>query len=212
METTENNITAERSLEIIRNSIEQSRRDIERGSWKDMMFWGIVVVLIALMVAYLWENTSMGGGANGLWGLCGIAPFLERRLLRKQFRKPATFISKTLGYVWGSFAIMAGSLGFICFPLVALYTKEVNPAVVPMIYLPITAMIILFMGLAGMISGRILGSGAITVCCFLSGALGSVAALVFPGPNEMIVLAAVSFVGLIIPALIIRGKEKKEAR
>ena len=35
----QNNMTAERSLEIITRSIEQARRDIERGSWKFMLLW-----------------------------------------------------------------------------------------------------------------------------------------------------------------------------
>jgi len=50
------NLTAERSLEIIRESIERSQRTITRNSAVPMIWWGACVVVFSLIIAYLWAN------------------------------------------------------------------------------------------------------------------------------------------------------------
>ena len=86
----QNKLTAERSLEIIKESIEQSRRDITRGSWKSMLVWGILVAVIALVVGHLWEHTSLGSGAAGLWGILGLRSHLwgDGRFRQEGFLSP----------------------------------------------------------------------------------------------------------------------------
>ncbi len=213
METSNNEMTAERSLEIITKTIEESRRRITRGSWKSMMLWGVSVAVIALVVGHLWQNTSAGPGANGLWGILGLIGIAEQRYKKRQPQVPETFISKTLSQVWSSLGFMAGSIGLfmgilaffnIVIPLPVVYYPD---HVFESYHIPITALIILLMGIAGMITGRILKSTAITVCCYISGIVGSFLALVYAGPLEMVVLAGVAVVGLIVPALIIKTKE-----
>lgn len=208
----QNKLTAERSLEIIKESIEQSRRDIAKGSWKGMLVWGILVAVIALVVGHLWAHTSWGPGANRLWGLLGLAILVNIWYESRKPKRPTTFVSKTITQVWLCFGIMAGSLGAIGGMLAGFGWKLPvlhAPANGPMIFVfPITAIIILFMGLAGMITGSILKNKAIAVCCFITGAFGSLLALVFAGPTEMVVLAGVCVVGLVIPALMIRYEEK----
>ena len=106
-----NELTAERSLEIISRTLEESRRTITRGSWKSMMLWGISVMVIALVVGHFWAHSSMGPGANGLWGALGLVSLGERWANRNKPKLFETFVSKTLGYVWGSMGVMAGTLG-----------------------------------------------------------------------------------------------------
>lgn len=202
------NMTAERSLEIITKSIEQSRRDIERGSWKSMCLWGTAVTVIALIVSYLWANTSMGPAANMVWIVMALFAIVEIYAESKQPRKPRTFLSKIINDVWSSMGIMAGSLGLVC-GLLAAFMAHTQPVSGTVILIPITPTIILIMSLAGMITGRVLRSAPITVCCFISGLAGSLLALIFSGPTEMVVLAGCSVVGLIVPALIIKSKEEE---
>lgn len=208
----QNKLTAERSLEIIKESIEQSRRDITRGSWKSMLVWGILVAVIALIVGHLWEHTSLGPGAAGLWGILGLISLVDARRKAKKVKGPITFVSKTIAQVWGCFGVMAGSLGLICGTIagfgwkVSLLHAPVDASMI--VVLPITAIIILFMGLAGMITGCILKNKPIIICCFLAGACGSTLALLVTAPMGMVVLAGVCVVGLIVPALIIRSEEK----
>lgn len=207
METMEN-MTAERSLEIITKSIEQSRRDIERGSWKSMCLWGTAVTVIALAVSYLWANTSMGPAANIVWIVMALVALVLLWIEHKKPRKPATFLSRILNDVWSSMGIMAGSLGLTC-GLLSAFMPHTQPVSGTVILVPITPTIILFMSLAGMITGRVLRSAPITVCCFISGLAGSLLAIAFHGPTEMVVLAGCCVVGLIIPALIIKSREEE---
>lgn len=212
MENSNNNMTAERSLEIITETIEQSRRDITRGSWKSMMVWGVAVTLVALTVGHLWAHSTLGPTATWLWVLLGVVPLIERMLIKKQPKRPQTFVSKTLNQIWSSFGIMAGLLGAVCGVLFA--TKATPPlsatyqsAGVQIVWFPITAIIIWSMGIAGMITGRILNSRPITVCCFIAGLFCILPAIFCPGPLEMVAMALASIIGLIIPALILKSKE-----
>ena len=50
------NMTAERSLEIIRESIERSQRTINKNSTLPLIWWGACVVAFSLLIAYLWNN------------------------------------------------------------------------------------------------------------------------------------------------------------
>lgn len=213
METSNNELTAERSLEIISKTIEESRRNITRNSWVSMMRWGVSVAVIALVVGHLWKNTSAGPGANVLWGLLGILSVVERKWLQRQPKLPETFLSKSITHVWTCMGIMAGSIGFflgmmamlnVRIPLPMLFNPDYTYAIT---HFPITSLIILLMGIAGMITGRLLKSTAITVCCYIAGMFGSFLALVYAGPYEMVVLAGVAVVGLVVPALIIKTKE-----
>jgi hypothetical protein len=213
METTNNEMSAERSLEIIRKSIEESRRRITQGSWKSMMFTSISVAAIALLVGHLWAHTSMGQGANGLWGLLGLVSVVDRKWLAPRPKLPETFVSKTISQVWGSVAIMVAAIAVSGLLLVELHIDVPLPAILDGAsqqgsgHTPFVSLIILLMGIAGMITGRILKSRVITVACFVSGLLGSILALVYAGPQEMVVMAGVAVLGLIVPALVIKMKK-----
>lgn len=75
---------------------------------------------------------------------------------------------------------------------------------------PLTCIIIFSMGVAGMITGRMLHNKLAVVCSCLAGGVGSVLSLVFFGPSEMIVLAAVSVLVLIVPAIVMKQRERGE--
>lgn len=212
METNEN-ISAERSLEIIRESIEQSQRAITRGSWRNMMIWGVICMVLALVIGHLWERTSMGPNANFLWFLLAVVALVEAYFKKKQPRKPKTFISKAISQVWGCFGLMAGSLGVI-FGLMALFGVAPDLTDVPkdlpvIVYVPITSIVILLIGLAGTITGCLLANRVITVYCFIAGALGCFFSLYFGGATQMYVLAAVFALGLVFPALKLYYDEKR---
>ena len=73
------NLTAERSLEIIRDSIERSQRAIAKNSALPLMWWGSLIVVFALVIAYLWSNHG-GPAWNALFRYsfqspCSVTPF-----------------------------------------------------------------------------------------------------------------------------------------
>ena len=63
-----NELTAERSLEIIKRQIEQSRKDTEKNSGTSLIVWGSMVFITALIVWYLWSTTG-----KGVWGFLWFA-------------------------------------------------------------------------------------------------------------------------------------------
>lgn len=209
MEALKNELTAERSLEIITKSIEESRRAITKGLWKKMMLWGVSMFFLAITVGCLWEFTTLGARANMLWILVSVVGIIEAIMGARKPKTPATAMSKDLAYVWGSFAIMASSIGLVCGLMGVFWNTGFSSDKI--VVVPITAIIIIFTGLAGMISGAIMGNAVIKWCCFLSGFLGFLLAMqtVFL-PAQMYVLAGVFVLGLIIPACILRIKERKE--
>ena len=63
---TNNELTAERSLEIIKKQIELSRMSTEKNAGLPMIMWGSLVCITALIVWYLW-NTTGNAAWNFLW-------------------------------------------------------------------------------------------------------------------------------------------------
>lgn len=180
-----------------------------------MMLWGVSVTVIALVVGHLWAHYPIGPGANGLWGLMGVVALVDHFMRRRKKKKPITFVGKNINYVWTCFGVMAGGVGLISGILAGfthLFTQDVQDVVreTRIVYcMSITCIIIFSMGIAGMITGCMLNSKTIIASCFIAGSVGSVLAVVFGGPSEMIVLAGSAVVGLIVPALIIRMKENE---
>ena len=64
----ENNekLTAERSLEIISEAIEQGRRDVERNAGTPMIMWGVLSCVTGCLVCALWRLTASPAW-NVLW-------------------------------------------------------------------------------------------------------------------------------------------------
>ena len=212
----QNNMTAERSLEIITRSIEQARRDIERGSWKFMLLWGVAVTIIALIVGHLWAHYPMGPAANGLWGALGVIGLVDNFMRKREKKKPSTFLGKNITYVWTCLGVMTGAMGLTT-GIIAGF-NHILPQAVQVVFaegltrishFPITCIIIFSMGIAGMITGCMLKSKVIIISCLLAGGVGSILSIIYAGPSEMIVFAVSSVVALIIPALIIKMKENE---
>ena len=110
------NLTAERSLEIIRESIERSQRTITRNSAVPMIWWGVCVVVFSFIIAYLWANHG-GPTWNALWAVMWLVGYVGNWIIdKKKETVPTTFVGKTIGYVWTTFGMFCGGLGFLfCF-------------------------------------------------------------------------------------------------
>ena len=52
----EKELTAERSIEIIRETIEKSRRDVERQAGTPLIVWGSLVAFTAVIIGHSWEH------------------------------------------------------------------------------------------------------------------------------------------------------------
>ena len=107
------NLTAERSLEIIRESIECSQRTITKNSAYSLVWWGICVIAFALLISYLWNNHG-GPVWNVMWAAMWVIGYLGERVIDKRKEPvPENFVSKTIGQVWATFGIFIGAIGMI---------------------------------------------------------------------------------------------------
>ena len=203
------NLTAERSLEIIRDSIERSQRTISRNSALPLMWWGTLIVVFALLIAYLWSNHG-GPAWNALWFFMWIVGAIGNRFIdKKKETVPTTFVGKTIGQVWATFGIIASLVGWAIF----LAACGVIPVewILPdkHAYINITSVICLCFGFASTITGFILKNRVFQVCGVVSGVGGYFVAMQCPGVEQMYVMAVVSVIGLIIPGLIIHFQNNK---
>ena len=87
------NMTAERSLEIIRESIERSQRTITRNSAVPLIWWGVCVVVFSFIIAYLWANHG-GPAWNALWAVMWLFGYVGNRMIdKKKETVPTTFVA-----------------------------------------------------------------------------------------------------------------------
>ena len=206
------NLSAERSLEIIRESIERSQRAISKNSSVSLMWWGALVVVFSLLVAYLWTNHG-GPWWNWLWAVMWVLGYLGERVMeRRKDKVPTTFVGKTIGQVWGVFGIFCGAIGLI----LGLAGAGAIPAeaILPdgpraHLYINITSIISLCFGIASTITGFIIRNRIIQVCGFVAGLGGFFGALHYPWVEQMYVMAVVAVIGLIVPGLVIYFQNKK---
>ena len=204
-----NNLTAERSLEIIRESIERSQRTITRNSAVPMIWWGACVVVFSFISAYLWANHG-GPVWNFLWAVMWLVGYVGNRMIdKKKETVPTTFVGKAIGYVWTTFGMFCGGLGF----LFGLIGSGILPLelIMPNVYAfgCITSIISLCFGMGTTITGLIIHNRIIQVCGFIAGLGGFFSALHFPGHEQLYVMAAVAVIGLIVPGVLIQLQNQK---
>lgn len=201
----ENNseLTAERSLEIIKKQIEQSRKTIEKNSGMPMVIWGALVCVTALIVGHLWRVTE-NANWNLLWfvmAIIGWGYMVWTSRKEKSNRMPKTFVSQVIGNVWFAFGIFASILPILMFVIAPLFADS------HVLGYGYTPLIIVLLGLATTATGMILKSGWMTAGSIIGGLAGFVCAILFKGPYEMMVLVGVSAVMLLIPGIMINRRK-----
>lgn len=205
------NLTAERSLEIIRESIERSQRAITKNSGLPLMWWGGLVVVFSLLIEYLWKNHG-GPVWHCLWLVMWILGYVGNWYIdKKKETVPTTFVGKTIGYVWSTFGIFCGGIGlllcFVGFGVIPVNYVVPDPYVNSLVYMNITSIITLCFGIASTIMGYVLKSSPIKICGLVAGFGGFFTALHFP-MQQMYVMAAVAMIGLVVPGLILHFQSK----
>jgi len=203
------NLTAERSLEIITEQIEGSRRTITQNSSKSLICWGVCVFVFALLIAYLWKNCG-GPVWNILWGAMWLFGCLGEWLISKH-KEPVgpSFVGKTVGQVWATFGIFIGAIGlFFCLNGLGLLSVDFT---LPHghLYINLTSIISLCFGIASTTTGAILKNAFMQICGLIAGLGGFFVALLLPGVEQLYVMAAVALVGLILPGVAVYLRNKK---
>ena len=203
------NMTAERSLEIIRESIERSQRTINRNSAIPLIWWGLCVVVFSLFIAYLWKNHG-GPAWNMLWAALWLIGYAGNWLIDKRRESvPTTFVGKVIGHVWATFGVFCCGVGMLLgFIGSGMLTMEL---ILPNVYVfgCITSVISLCFGMGTTITGLVINNRVIQACGLIAGIGGFFGALHFPGHAQLYVMSGVATVGLIVPGLAILMQNQK---
>ena len=178
METVNKELTPERSLQLINETLDNSRRDIIAGSGKYYIVWGGLLCLFSVMVWVAWHMTG-NAAWNMLWFAMWPVGLGVSRLVGKGVRIPKNFVSALLGRVWGVFGIFAAvisALALIAFPM------------------NITLIIILLFGFAETITGIALKSWPMIIAGAIVGIGGACAAVTLAGPGQMFLFTGAALV------------------
>ena len=202
-------MTAERSLEIIKESIERSQRAITKNSAKPLIWWGVVTFGFSLLVAFLWKNHG-GPIWNVLWFLMFVIGYAgERLFINRGTTIPVSFVGNIIGKVWTTFGIFCGLIGWI-FGLIfsGVLPLKVESSVEQTLYVNVTSVIVLCLGMGSTIMGFILKSRIIQICGIIAGISGYFYALKFMGAEQLYVMAGVAVIGLVVPGVLLYSHNK----
>ena len=183
----DNNLTPERSLALINETLEGNRRAVLAGSGKFFLLWGAVLFIFSLAVWLCWSRTG-----NPVWNLLWIgmplAGYPAAAALARKSVVPQSFITRLLGAVWGVFAFFAFSVSGLAsaFPI------------------PLTLVIILLLGLAESVSGVILKSWPVIVAGAVAGLGGACAAGALATAADQVLVFTGAAVVLVLTGLVIK--------
>ena len=184
---TDNNLTPERSLALINETLEGNRRAVLAGSGKFFLLWGAVLFIFSLAVWLCWSRTG-----NPVWNLLWIgmplAGYPAAAALARKSVVPQSFITRLLGAVWGVFAFFAFSVSGLAsaFPI------------------PLTLVIIVLLGLAESVSGVILKSWPVIIAGAVVGLGGACAAGALAIAADQVLVFTGAAVVLALTGLVIK--------
>ena len=186
-------MTAQQSLNIISEMINDSRRTILQSSAKHFILWGSLLILVSLVVYWLWQS-SVSPVWNVVWFVMPALGFPIVRILdRKDSDIPQSKINMNIGLIWLTYCIFA-----VCISVIAmLWVHTIN----------ITLVLVVIFGFAQCVSGFILKNWAIIVSGFILGIGGAVAASLLFGAEQLLIFT-IGGIMLVVTGLIIKSQYK----
>ncbi len=154
----ENNeqLSAQQSLKIISEAIEQSRKDMTRSCGKTLLMWGTIICLTATAIGILWKLTGSWYW-NFMWLVMVFGGLLANRKITKSENiagTPKMFVNDMVKNIWKAFAVTV-FIAILAGPF-SIFDGESQSH-----KLPITATIIICISLAAFITGLVLKSNTI---------------------------------------------------
>ena len=205
-------MTAEESLSLITETLNNSRKEITRRSAKYYILWGTLLTVFSLVIYFLWRLTDKEAG-NCLWFAMPVIGFLVAwlGLSKKQEERVSNDVSRITGGIWSTFGIFACAVA--AFTLAYSYVSdgalELGRTIRAMVSVAsLTAEIVLLFGLAESACGVALKNWAMKIAGFVTG-IGGLAIYYITGANEEQLLIF-TFAGLVLVAtgLIIKHQYK----
>ena len=185
-------MTAQESLRLISETMNNSRRDILSNNAKYYVLWGCLLTIFSLFIYFMWHFTGKASW-NFLWFVLPMIGYPFASLLRKKdVALPQSFVGSLTGKVWSVFGLFAVTLSAIAIFLVPI---------------PITLTIVILLGMAESISGVILKNWPIIIGGFILGVGGAIAATLLK-TEAQILLFTLGGVVLAVTGLIIKLQNK----
>lgn len=186
----ENNMTAQQSLGIITEMMNNSRRTILQNSAKHFILWGILLTVTSLVIYELWHITGSPIW-NCAWFVMPLLGFPIVRILdRKHSDVPQNVINKQLGLIWLNYCIFA-----VIISVIAMLAVPMN----------ISLVIAVLLGFAECISGFLLKNWAITIGGFILGIGGAVATSMIYNEAQLLIFTLGGII-LVVTGLIIKSQ------
>ena len=163
-------MTAQESLAIIAETVNNSRKDIVQRSGKYMLVWGIALTIVSLLVFSLWKTTGKEAW-NYLWFAMPVIGLVPSLLMKKKeaTRLPDNTVSRMLGGIWRAFGVFSVSIAVFAI----LYAKFGTSLFASLaVGISLSPMILLLFGMAETVSGIAVKNRAIQVAGFVTGVGG----------------------------------------
>lgn len=199
-------MTAQESLSLITETLNNSRKDITRKSGKYFIFWGILLSFFSLLIYMLCKFTD-NDAWNWLWFAMPAIGIPSERLLRSKEGTDhvRNDVSRFVSGIWSTFGIFACAVG--AFTLI--YT-QVSSDLFRLISVVngLTAELVLLFGLSECISGVALKNMVIKTAGVVTG-IGGLAIHYISGSGweQMLIFTFAGFV-LIATGLIVKFQYK----
>ena len=201
-----NEMTAQQSLSLITETLNNSRKEITRGGGKYFILWGFLLTLFSLLVYCLWKTTDKAAWNNLWFAMPGIGFVLERIIRRKDAAgRVQNDVSRILGGIWASFGIFAVAVS----AFTVIYTQiNPNPLGTIAVVVGLTAEIVLLFGLAECISGVALKNWAIRIAGLVTGVGGLIICYVANSDKEQLLIFTFAGIVLAVTGLIMKNQKK----
>ena len=183
-------MTAQQSLALISETMNNCRKAILRNNSKGFFLWGILLTVFSLVIYLLWHTTGKPVW-NMLWFAMPLIGYpLSALVYKKNDVVPQSEVGRMLGQIWAVFAVFSLSLSAL-----AVFAVPMN----------ITLMIVVLLGIAECISGVVLKNWPIIVCGAILGIGGAVAAILLKSEAQLL-LFTIGGVLLAVTGLIVKSQ------
>ena len=199
-------MTAEESLSLITETLNNSRKEITRKSGRFFIFWGVLLTFFSLLIYALCKFTD-NEAWNWLWFALPAIGIPSERFLRDKnaSENVRNDVSRFVSGIWSTFGFFACAIG--AFTLIYSMLSSSAIRLLAAVYGLIAELVLLF-GLAECITGVALKNWAIKIAGFVTGVGGlAIYYIAGSGWEPMLIF---TFAGLVLIAtgLIIRIQYK----
>ena len=163
-------MTAAKSLSLITETLNNSRRDILRNNSKYFVLWGCLLTVMSLAIYLLWHFTGSPKW-NFLWFAMPLGYAIAALMGRRDKGRPQNEIGRILGNIWAVFGVFS-----VCISVIAVF----------LVPLHVTLLIVVILGIAESISGAVLKNWPVIIAGFILGVGGALVAVLVKSEAQLL--------------------------